>query len=44
VLHDFGGHHNDISQQMHNVARQLTGVEIATLAAYYSSFARAAAR
>ena len=31
--------HNDISEQMRSVARQLTGEEIAMLAAYYSSFA-----
>jgi cytochrome c553 len=34
-----GSRHNDISQQMRSVARQLTGEEIAMLAAYYSSFA-----
>jgi cytochrome c553 len=34
-----GSRHNDISEQMRVVARQLTGEEIATLAAYYSSFA-----
>jgi len=34
-----GNRHNDVSEQMRNVARQLTGEEIAVLAAYYSSFA-----
>jgi cytochrome c553 len=34
-----GNRHNDISEQMRSVARQLTGEEIATLAAYYASFA-----
>ncbi len=34
-----GSRRNDISEQMRNVARQLTGEEIAMLAAYYSSFA-----
>lgn len=34
-----GSRHNDISEQMRVVARQLTGEEIAMLAAYYSSFA-----
>jgi len=34
-----GNRHNDISEQMRSVARQLTGLEIAMLAAYYSSFA-----
>jgi cytochrome c553 len=34
-----GNRHNDISEQMRNVARQLTGEEIAVLAAYYASFA-----
>ena len=37
-----GNRHNDISEQMRSVARQLTGEEIAMLAAYYSSFAGAA--
>ena len=35
-----GGRHNDISEQMRTVARQLSGEEIAALAAYYSSFAK----
>jgi cytochrome c553 len=34
-----GNRHNDISEQMRSVARQLNGDEIAGLAAYYSSFA-----
>ena len=34
-----GNRHNDVSEQMRNVARQLTGEQIAMLAAYYSSFA-----
>jgi cytochrome c553 len=34
-----GTRHNDISAQMRSVARQLTGGEIAMLAAYYASFA-----
>jgi cytochrome c553 len=34
-----GNRHNDISEQMRSVARQLSGEEIAMLAAYYSSFA-----
>jgi cytochrome c553 len=34
-----GNRHNDISEQMRSVARQLTDKEIAMLAAYYSSFA-----
>ena len=33
-----GLRHNDINEQMRNVARQLTGEEIAMLAAYYASF------
>jgi cytochrome c553 len=33
-----GNRHNDISEQMRSVARQLTDEEIAMLAAYYSSF------
>ena len=33
-----GARRNDISEQMRNVARQLTGEEIATLAAYYAGF------
>ena len=32
--------HNDISEQMRSVARQLTSEEIAKLAAYYSSFVK----
>jgi len=39
-----GSRHNDISEQMRNVARQLTGEEIAMLAAYYSSFGSTASR
>jgi cytochrome c553 len=39
-----GTRHNDISEQMRSVARQLNGEEIAMLAAYYSSFAGSAAR
>ena len=39
-----GSRHNDISEQMRSVARQLTGDEIATLAAYYSSFASSTPR
>jgi cytochrome c553 len=35
-----GSRHNDISEQMRSVARQLTGDEIAGLAAYYSSLAK----
>jgi cytochrome c553 len=35
-----GGRHNDISEQMRSVARQLTSDEIAGLAAYYSGFAK----
>ena len=35
-----GNRRNDISEQMRSVARQLTGDEIAMLAAYYSSFAQ----
>jgi len=38
-----GSRHNDISEQMRGVARQLTEEEIAILAAYYSSFASTAA-
>ena len=34
-----GSRHNDISEQMRSVARQLTQNEIAMLAAYYSSLA-----
>lgn len=34
-----GKRHNDISEQMRSVARELTSDEIARLAAYYSSFA-----
>jgi cytochrome c553 len=34
-----GNRHNDISEQMRSVARQLTDGEIAMLAAYFSSFA-----
>jgi cytochrome c553 len=34
-----GNRHNDISEQMRSVARELTNEEIAQLAAYYSSFA-----
>jgi cytochrome c553 len=37
-----GGRHNDISEQMRSVARQLTKAEIAALAAYYSGFASTA--
>jgi len=33
-----GDRHNDISEQMRSVARQLSGAEIGMLAAYYSSF------
>jgi cytochrome c553 len=33
-----GIRHNDISEQMRNVARELTGEEIAMLAAYYAGF------
>jgi cytochrome c553 len=36
-----GRRHNDISEQMRSVARELTNDEIAKLAAYYSSFAKA---
>jgi cytochrome c553 len=36
-----GNRHNDISEQMRTVARQLTQEEIAMLAAYYVSFASA---
>ncbi len=36
-----GARHNDISEQMRSVARQLTSEEIAMLAAYYASFAGA---
>jgi len=36
-----GNRHNDITEQMRGVARQLTNGEIAMLAAYYSSFAGA---
>jgi cytochrome c553 len=32
-----GDRRNDISEQMRTIARQLTGEEIATLAAYYSN-------
>ena len=39
-----GNRHNDISEQMRSVARQLTGEEIAMLAAYYSSFAGSTSR
>lgn len=39
-----GSRHNDISQQMRSVARQLTGSEIAMLAAYYSNAVGFAAR
>jgi cytochrome c553 len=35
-----GNRHNDISEQMRSVARELTNDEIAKLAAYYSSFAK----
>jgi cytochrome c553 len=35
-----GNRHNDISEQMRSVARELTGEEIAALAAYYSAFAK----
>ena len=40
-MHAFkaGNRHNDISEQMRSVARQLRGEEIVMLAAYYSSFA-----
>jgi len=34
-----GTRHNDISEQMRSVARQLTGEEIAMIAGYYASFA-----
>jgi cytochrome c553 len=37
-----GNRHNDISEQMRSVARQLTNEDIAGLAAYYSSFAATA--
>ena len=37
-----GVRHNDITQQMRSVARELTQQEIAALAAYYASFAGAA--
>ena len=37
-----GSRHNDISEQMRSVARQLSDGEIAMLAAYYSGFARVA--
>jgi cytochrome c553 len=33
-----GTRHNDISEQMRSVARQLTGDEIVMLAAYYATF------
>ena len=36
--------HNDISEQMRNVARQLTDAEIANLAAYYASYPVATSR
>jgi len=36
--------HNDITEQMRSVARQLTSEEIATLAAYYASFASSTSR
>jgi cytochrome c553 len=39
-----GNRGNDISEQMRSVARQLTGEEIAMLAAYYSSFVRSNSR
>ncbi len=39
-----GSRHNDISEQMRNVARPLTGEEIAMLAVYYASFAGATSR
>ena len=39
-----GNRHNDIGEQMRGVARQLTGDEIAALAAYYASFASATFR
>jgi cytochrome c553 len=39
-----GRRHNDISEQMRSVARQLTDAEIAMLAAYYASFAGGAGR
>jgi cytochrome c553 len=39
-----GSRRNDISQQMRSVARQLTGEEIAALAAYYSSVTGVAGR
>jgi cytochrome c553 len=39
-----GSRHNDISEQMRNVARPLTGEEIVMLAAYYASFARSTPR
>jgi cytochrome c553 len=35
-----GNRHNDISEQMRSVARELTNDEIARLAAYYSKFAQ----
>jgi len=35
-----GNRHNDISEQMRSVARQLTGEEIVMLAAYYSTFGK----
>ena len=38
-----GSRHNDISEEMRSVARQLTEEEIAMLAAYYSSFSNAVA-
>jgi cytochrome c553 len=34
-----GNRHNDISEQMRSIARQLTGKEIAMLGAYYSNIA-----
>jgi cytochrome c553 len=39
-----GNRRNDISGQMRSVAQQLTGEEIALLAAHYSSFAKADGR
>jgi len=39
-----GLRHNDISEQMRNVARPLTAEEIAMLAAYYASFASSTSR
>ena len=39
-----GTRRNDISAQMRNVARELTGGEIAVLAAFYASFAGATPR